>query len=111
VRCLQALREGLPYDAIHVQEGVFEGKRKAVIDFDKCTICGACVEACKKYGAIVISRKTFDGGDITRYSGVSFYVEHHGGKLASVVRRSSTPAWGSRPRSASLSSASSWART
>jgi electron transfer flavoprotein alpha subunit len=74
-----------PYDAIHVQEDVFEGKRKAVIDFDKCTICGACVEACRKYGAIVISRKTFDGGDVTQYSGVSFYVEHHGGHLASVV--------------------------
>jgi len=74
-----------PYDAIHVMEGVFEGKRKAVIDFDKCTICGACVEACRKYGAIVISRKTFDGGDVTQYSGVAFFVEHHGGKLASVV--------------------------
>jgi electron transfer flavoprotein alpha subunit len=74
-----------PYDAIHVQENVFEGKRKAVIDYDKCTICGACVEACRKYGAIVISRKTFDGGDVRLSSGVSFYVEHRGGRLASVV--------------------------
>jgi electron transfer flavoprotein alpha subunit len=74
-----------PYDAIHVEEDVFEGKRKAVIDYDKCTICGACVEACRKYGAILISRKTFDGGDVKEYSGVSFFVEHHGGHLASVV--------------------------
>ncbi len=74
-----------PFDAIHVVDDVHEGEAKAVIDYDKCTICGACVEACKRYGAIVISRETFDGGDITQYSGVSFFVEHHQGELASVV--------------------------
>src|SRR4030042_539778 len=77
--------KAFPYDAIHVQEAVFEGKKKAVIDYDKCTICGACVEACRKYGAIVISRKTFDGGDVRQYSGVSFFVEHHKGQMAPVV--------------------------
>ena len=36
-----------PFGAIRMSEG------KAVIDYDRCTFCGACVPVCKRFGAIV----------------------------------------------------------
>lgn len=36
-----------PFAAIGMREG------KAVIDYDACTLCGACVSICKQFGAIV----------------------------------------------------------
>jgi len=65
--------------------GAREGKPTAVIDLQKCTLCGACVEACKRYKAIVITRTTFKGQDVKAYSGICVYAEHRLGKLASVV--------------------------
>jgi electron transfer flavoprotein alpha subunit len=75
------------YDAITLSGpvGAREGKPTAVIDLVKCTLCGACVEACKRYKAIVITRSTFKGQDITKYSGICVLAEHRRGKLASVV--------------------------
>ncbi len=58
---------------------------KAVIDLAKCTLCGSCVEACKKYQAIEIIRSTFKGQDVKSYSGICVFAEHKMGKLASVV--------------------------
>jgi electron transfer flavoprotein alpha subunit len=76
-----------PYDAIALTGpvGAREDKPTAVIDLVKCTLCGACVEACKRYKAIVITRSTFKGQDISKYSGICVLAEHRRGKLASVV--------------------------
>jgi electron transfer flavoprotein alpha subunit len=77
-----------PYDAITMTGPLVEGKTDratAVIDLGTCTLCGACVEACKRYNAIVITRRTFKGQDVTRYSGVAVLAEHRRGKIASVV--------------------------
>ncbi|MGO9308874.1 MAG: FAD-binding protein [Spirochaetia bacterium] len=75
------------YDAISLSGpvGAREGKPTAVIDLVKCTLCGSCVEACKRYKAIVITRSTFKGQDIAAYSGICIFAEHRRGKLASVV--------------------------
>jgi electron transfer flavoprotein alpha subunit len=65
--------------------GAREGKPTAVIDLVKCTLCGSCVEACKRYKAIVITRSTFKGQDVKKYSGICVFAEHRLGKLVSVV--------------------------
>jgi electron transfer flavoprotein alpha subunit len=76
-----------PYDAITMSgpPGAREDKPTAVIDLSTCTLCGACVEACKRYKAIVITRSTFKGQVLSQYSGVCVFAEHRRGKLASVV--------------------------
>jgi electron transfer flavoprotein alpha subunit len=76
-----------PYDAITLSgpPGAKPDKATAVIDLEKCTLCGACVEACKRYKAIVITRTTFKGQNLKLYSGIAVFAEHRRGKLASVV--------------------------
>jgi electron transfer flavoprotein alpha subunit len=75
------------YDAIALTGpvGAREGKATAVIDLQKCTLCGSCVEACKRYKAIVITRSTFKGQDVSQYAGICVFAEHRLGKVASVV--------------------------
>jgi electron transfer flavoprotein alpha subunit len=75
-----------PYDAIALSGPPGARERPtAVIDLAKCTLCGACVEACKRYKAIEIVRRTFKGQDVKKYSGICIYAEHRLGKLGSVV--------------------------
>ena len=77
-----------PYDAIELSGPPVEGRpdrTTAVIDLGKCTLCGACVEACKRYKAIVITRRTFKAQDTGLYKGICVYAEHRRGKLSSVV--------------------------
>lgn len=52
-----------PFGAISMHE------RKAVIDYDACTLCGACVSICERFGAIVshldeAGHSLTDGGDV-----------------------------------------------
>ncbi len=77
-----------PYDAIDLSGPLAESRpdrTTAVIDLGKCTLCGACVEACKRYKAIVITRRTFKAQKIELYKGICVYAEHRRGKLSSVV--------------------------
>jgi electron transfer flavoprotein alpha subunit len=75
-----------PYDAIALSGPPGARERPtAVIDLARCTLCGACVEACKRYQAIEIIRRTFKGQDVKRFSGICVFAEHRRGKLASVV--------------------------
>jgi electron transfer flavoprotein alpha subunit len=77
-----------PYDAIELSGPAVESRpdrKTAVIDLGKCTLCGACVEACKRYKAIVIARRTFKAQKTELYKGICVYAEHRRGKLSSVV--------------------------
>jgi len=76
-----------PYNAIALSGpvGAKLDRPTAVIDLGVCTLCVACVEACKRYQAIVITRRTFKGQDIKKYTGIAILAEHRRGKLGSVV--------------------------
>jgi len=60
--------------------------KKAVIDVIKCNYCGACIDACKKFKAILIEidRKVSDQ-DLSLYKGIWVYAEQRNGEMASVV--------------------------
>ena len=60
--------------------------KKAVIDVRKCNYCGACIDACKKFKAILIEidRKVSDQ-DLSLYKGIWVYAEQRNGEMASVV--------------------------
>jgi electron transfer flavoprotein alpha subunit/NAD-dependent dihydropyrimidine dehydrogenase PreA subunit len=58
--CLKAC----PFGAITIAD------RKAVIDLDACTLCGSCVSACERFGAIVLHEdEGEDTGARTRPTG------------------------------------------
>ncbi|MBU1862519.1 MAG: electron transfer flavoprotein subunit alpha [Candidatus Omnitrophica bacterium] len=55
----------------------------AVIDFDKCTLCGACVSECK-FDAIVLRRHHEDKEKLTAYKGVWIFCEQKKGVVQSI---------------------------
>jgi electron transfer flavoprotein alpha subunit len=59
----------------------------AVIDLQKCTYCGACVEACRKFSAILIVKDEPIPLDIdpARYRGIWVYAEQRHGEISPVV--------------------------
>jgi len=59
--------------------------KKAVIDEDTCTLCGACVTACKKYNAIVIEKEPQEEVDLSDYKGVWIFAEQRDGELMNVA--------------------------
>ena len=77
-----------PYNAITLQERPGHPKKYklAVLDLNKCTFCAACIEECKKYGAIILEK---DLKPITcnleLYRGVWVYAEQRHGEIAPVV--------------------------
>jgi electron transfer flavoprotein alpha subunit/NAD-dependent dihydropyrimidine dehydrogenase PreA subunit len=68
-RCTRAC----PYDAMEIKEG------KAHIG-DRCTSCGACMEACRSK-AILTDAQPRVIPDFTNYSGVWVFAEQRGGQL------------------------------
>ena len=59
--------------------------KKAIIDEDVCTLCGACVTACKKQDAIVIEEKPREKVDLSAYRGVWIFAEQRDGELMNVA--------------------------
>jgi electron transfer flavoprotein alpha subunit len=59
--------------------------KKAIIDTAKCNLCAACLEACKKYQAITITKDEGAGrADLSLYKNVAVFIEQHGGTVAGV---------------------------
>lgn len=56
----------------------------AVIDLDKCTLCGACVEACK-FDAIDLQKTEKAEVDLSDYRDVWVFAEQNDGKIESVT--------------------------
>jgi electron transfer flavoprotein alpha subunit len=60
--------------------------KKAVIDVAKCNYCGACIDACKKFKAIVIEiERKKPKEDLSIYKGVWIFAEQRHGEISSVV--------------------------
>jgi len=57
--------------------------KKATINYDECTVCGACANACED-DAIVIERGAGKGTEnIEEYKGVMVFAEQHAGEMKS----------------------------
>jgi len=77
------LRKGCPFAAISIKD------KLAVIDLDKCTLCGACVDACKP-GAILLEKETavahgLSPEQLSQYKDVWVFAEQKNGIVQSVV--------------------------
>jgi len=61
--------------------------KKAIIDEAGCNLCGACVEACKKFEAIEIKREeqTSQTKDLSAYKGIWVFAEHREEKIQNVT--------------------------
>ena len=62
-----------------------QSHKKAVIDLNKCTLCGACVPACK-FKAVLLEKTPAkcDLPDIKDYKGIWVFIEQKKGKVQSV---------------------------
>jgi electron transfer flavoprotein alpha subunit len=69
------------------QQAIRMEGRKVIIDLDKCTLCAACEQACKKYKAILIVRPeaTAEKADLGSYKGVWVFAEQKNGQVQPVV--------------------------
>ncbi len=75
-------------DSEHLLSDGKKVKKLAQIDLQKCTFCGACVQACKKFGAIELKREESAvhlDMDTTHYKGVWIYAEQRHGEISPVV--------------------------
>jgi electron transfer flavoprotein alpha subunit/NAD-dependent dihydropyrimidine dehydrogenase PreA subunit len=60
-------------------------KKLARIDMANCNLCGACVEACEKFGAIELVREETPIIDKSQYRGVWVFAEQKEGRIANVA--------------------------
>lgn len=74
----QLCLKSCPYGAISMKE------RIAVIDYAICTLCGACVGACK-FDAIILRRERQGTEDLDSYHGVWVVAEQKAGQIQSVT--------------------------
>jgi electron transfer flavoprotein alpha subunit len=78
-----------PFGAITMVERPDNPKKfkLAVIDLHKCTFCGACLESCKKFGAISMIKEEPIKLDIdpSHYKGLWVYAEQRHGEISPVV--------------------------
>ena len=76
-----------PFGAITLVERPDKKMKLAVIDLHKCTFCGACIEACKKFGAITMVKEEPIHLDIDKshYKGIWVYAEQRHGEISPVV--------------------------
>jgi len=59
--------------------------KKAVVDFGKCTLCGACVAACRFKAIELTVCKVRPKADLSAYKGVWVFAEQKKGAVQSVV--------------------------
>ena len=64
--------------------GAIRVEEMAVIDEEKCTLCGACVEACP-LGALELEEVVRTGMDTSKYRGVWVFAEQRHGKVSGVA--------------------------
>ncbi|MEW6556276.1 MAG: FAD-binding protein [Elusimicrobiota bacterium] len=78
-----------PFGAITLTERPDHTKKikLAVIELTKCNFCSACLEACKKYEAIVIEKDDFrlPTSDFLSFKNVWVYAEQRHGEISPVV--------------------------
>ena len=78
-----------PFGAIQMVERPDHPRKLklAVIDMHRCTFCGACVESCKKFGAIHMVKEEPIALDIdpSHYKGIWVYAEQRHGEISPVV--------------------------
>jgi electron transfer flavoprotein alpha subunit len=77
-----------PFGAITLNDRPDHPKKHklAVIELEKCNFCGACVDACKKFGAIIIEVEEKKVSiDASQYRGVWVYAEQRHNEISPVV--------------------------